>query len=177
MRWAALCLHRLPQVPMSLPEYRFETLAVTQAEGCPGVLHVCLNRPAQRNAMNLQFWVDCRRCFQVISQDPEVRCVVLSGAGTVFSAGLDLQTLPEFNAADVGRCVKSKKNGLAPRGTQPELPSSTKDALGVAHEHPNKWEEPPSYPKARGRGQEPVLTVELPSTHTCERSVQRFVVA
>lgn len=67
--------------------YAFKTLLVSRPS--PGVLHVLLNRPDKRNAMNVQFWVDFRTCFRQIARDGDVRAVVVSGAGKLFSAGLD----------------------------------------------------------------------------------------
>ena len=37
-----------------------------------GVLHVELNRPKALNAMNHQFWLECRQCFYRADADPEV---------------------------------------------------------------------------------------------------------
>ena len=50
-----------------------------------------LNRPERMNAMNGQFWVECRDCFHRVKQDDDVRCCIISGAGRAFTAGLDLQ--------------------------------------------------------------------------------------
>ncbi|XP_030331011.1 delta(3,5)-Delta(2,4)-dienoyl-CoA isomerase, mitochondrial isoform X2 [Strigops habroptila] len=70
----------------------FETLRVTRER--EHVLHVQLHRPDKRNAMNRAFWREMVECFQAIAHDSSCRAVVVSGAGKVFSAGLDL--------ADVG---------------------------------------------------------------------------
>ena len=83
----------------------FETLKLsTPAEH---VLHIELNRPDKRNAMNKQFFVDMRNCFTEIAEDPTVRAVVLSGAGKHFTSGLDLMdyasSLMVSSDVDVGR--------------------------------------------------------------------------
>lgn len=57
----------------------FETLLVSTQGPC--VLHVQINRPAKRNAMNAKFWVEFRDCFERIAEDSDVRVVVVSGAG------------------------------------------------------------------------------------------------
>ena len=57
----------------------------------PHVLGVELHRPKKLNAFDPQMWEELRVCFEAIAKDPAVRCVVLSGAGRAFSAGLDLQ--------------------------------------------------------------------------------------
>lgn len=66
----------------------FETLRVMPVQG--RVLHVELNRPEKRNAMNVAFWREMVECFQDISQDSSCHAVVISGAGPIFSAGIDL---------------------------------------------------------------------------------------
>ncbi|XP_078517313.1 delta(3,5)-Delta(2,4)-dienoyl-CoA isomerase, mitochondrial-like isoform X1 [Lissotriton helveticus] len=68
--------------------YTYETLKVTQARD--KVLHVELNRPEKRNAMNQAFWREMVECFNKIAQDSDCHAVVLSGAGKVFTAGIDL---------------------------------------------------------------------------------------
>lgn len=57
------------------------------------VLHVQLNRPSKRNAINLLCWRELVQCFQDISRDPSCRAVVVSGAGSAFTAGIDLSDL------------------------------------------------------------------------------------
>ncbi|XP_003742536.1 delta(3,5)-Delta(2,4)-dienoyl-CoA isomerase, mitochondrial [Galendromus occidentalis] len=66
----------------------FKTLKVHKP--APFVYNVELNRPDKRNAMNGAMWDEIPRCFTEISQDPDCRVVVLSGAGAMFTAGLDL---------------------------------------------------------------------------------------
>jgi len=83
----------------------FETLKLSTP--ADNVLHVELNRPEKRNAMNKQFFVDMRNCFTEIAEDPTVRAVVLSGAGKHFTSGLDLMdyasSLMVSSDVDVGR--------------------------------------------------------------------------
>ncbi|XP_010714656.1 delta(3,5)-Delta(2,4)-dienoyl-CoA isomerase, mitochondrial-like [Meleagris gallopavo] len=66
----------------------FETLRVMPVQ--EHVLHVELNRPEKRNAMNIAFWREMVECFQDISQDPSCHAVVISGVGPIFTAGIDL---------------------------------------------------------------------------------------
>merc|ERR1711937_593539 len=40
--------------------------------------------------MNLAFWAECRDFFQTVEGDAQCRCIVLSAAGKLFTAGLDL---------------------------------------------------------------------------------------
>lgn len=51
---------------------------------------VTLNRPAQKNAMSLAMWRDLGRIFTELGRDPEVRAIIITGAGGTFSAGADI---------------------------------------------------------------------------------------
>ena len=73
---------------------QFESLAVTRPS--PFVVQVELNRPNKLNAMNRAFWKEMVECFTLLSHDPDCRSVVLSGAGKVFTAGLDLKDFADF---------------------------------------------------------------------------------
>ena len=54
------------------------------------VLTLTLNRPAQKNAFNAVMWGELGAALAEAREDPEVRCVVLTGSGGAFSAGQDL---------------------------------------------------------------------------------------
>jgi enoyl-CoA hydratase/carnithine racemase len=55
-----------------------------------GVRTLTLNRPHARNAMTTQLFDDLRGAIAAASADSSVRCVVLTGAGAGFCAGVDL---------------------------------------------------------------------------------------
>ncbi|GAB1314010.1 ClpP/crotonase-like domain-containing protein [Madurella fahalii] len=60
------------------------------------VAHVEINRPDKLNAFFEAMWLELRRVFQQLSSDPDVRAVVLSGAGDrAFTAGLDVKAASE----------------------------------------------------------------------------------
>jgi len=50
-----------------------------------------LNRPARMNAWNRQFSVDLRDAIDEVAGNPEVRAVLITGAGRAFSSGADLK--------------------------------------------------------------------------------------
>ncbi|XP_034494522.1 delta(3,5)-Delta(2,4)-dienoyl-CoA isomerase, mitochondrial isoform X2 [Ailuropoda melanoleuca] len=77
--------------PREAPDHNYESLRVTAAQ--KHVLHVQLNRPEKRNAMNRAFWREMVECFNKIARDPDCRAVVISGAGKMFSAGIDLMDM------------------------------------------------------------------------------------
>jgi len=67
---------------------RYTTIAATSP--APAVLQLELNRPAKRNAMNKAFWVEMREVIEQAGADNNVRAIVLTAAGPIFTAGLDL---------------------------------------------------------------------------------------
>ena len=85
------------------PYDKYTTLKVTSPH--TDVCHVELNRPDSLNSMNRQFFLDLHQCFQQISVDSSIRCVMLSGAGRFFSSGLDLRdaSLLMSGCTDAGR--------------------------------------------------------------------------
>ena len=58
-----------------------------------GVALVTLNRPEAMNALSRQMRAEIAQTFAALDGDPEVRAVVLTGAGKAFTAGLDLKEL------------------------------------------------------------------------------------
>jgi enoyl-CoA hydratase len=73
--------------------YRYEYLDVSR-EGM--VLRVLLNRPERLNATIRQMNKEMLEFFHAVSNDEEVRAVVISGAGRAFCAGGDLFEHDEF---------------------------------------------------------------------------------
>ncbi|MDP6799329.1 MAG: enoyl-CoA hydratase/isomerase family protein [SAR202 cluster bacterium] len=68
-----------------MPEY--ETILYEKQR--KGVL-ITLNRPEVLNAISREMEAELRRAFAEADDDPEVRAVVLTGAGRAFSAGYDI---------------------------------------------------------------------------------------
>ena len=46
----------------------------------PPVATVTINRPAQRNAISLDMWVELTTLLRDLDSDRDVRCVVIAGA-------------------------------------------------------------------------------------------------
>jgi len=59
------------------------------------VVTVTLARPEIHNAFNPAMIAELSACFEALAVDPEVRVVVLTGAGRSFCAGADLQWMRE----------------------------------------------------------------------------------
>lgn len=55
-----------------------------------GVAVVTLQRPEKRNALSIDLRVELAACLRELSGDAEIGCVVLTGAGSAFCAGMDL---------------------------------------------------------------------------------------
>jgi 2-(1,2-epoxy-1,2-dihydrophenyl)acetyl-CoA isomerase len=61
-----------------------------QVERADGVVTVTLDRPARKNAMSPEMFLELRQTFRDISASPDDRVVVITGAGGEFCSGADL---------------------------------------------------------------------------------------
>jgi enoyl-CoA hydratase/carnithine racemase len=99
------------------------TLVLTEDRGA--VRHVVLNRPEKRNAFNAELVVATGKTLRAAAADPGVRCVVLRGAGPMFSSGMDLGALaalagePENLRAFRRECIEAWN--LAEEMTKPTV--------------------------------------------------------
>ncbi|KAG9236419.1 ClpP/crotonase-like domain-containing protein [Amylocarpus encephaloides] len=58
----------------------------------PFVAHVQINRPQKLNAFYEEMWLEMKTVFDTLSYSPDIRAVILSGAGDrAFTSGLDVQ--------------------------------------------------------------------------------------
>jgi len=55
-----------------------------------GVLRITLNRPDVLNAINSRTYVQLREALDWAAEDPGIACVLLTGTGRAFTAGVDL---------------------------------------------------------------------------------------
>ena len=76
----------------------FAELSLLQVAFSASVAHVRLNRPAKRNAMNDTLIQQLQTC--VLNLPDAIRCLVISGEGEHFCAGLDLSELSERSVAE-----------------------------------------------------------------------------
>jgi enoyl-CoA hydratase/carnithine racemase len=74
----------------------YKTLEVTLTDK---IATVVLNRPEKANAMEEAMWHEIRAAMQWADATPEVRCVIIQGAGKHFTAGIDLAMLASLSAA------------------------------------------------------------------------------
>ena len=54
---------------------------------------ITLNRPEKRNALSLELMEELIQALETVAADPEVRTIVVAGAGPAFSAGHDLSEM------------------------------------------------------------------------------------
>jgi enoyl-CoA hydratase/carnithine racemase len=73
-------------------------MSIVLSEDRGPVRHVILNRPEKRNALNRELIAGLARAFEDAADDRDVACVVVRGAGPMFSSGLDFAALGELAA-------------------------------------------------------------------------------
>jgi enoyl-CoA hydratase/carnithine racemase len=76
------------------------SIVVTEDRG--RMRHVVLNRPEKRNALNDELILGIRDALTAAAADRDVQCVVVRGAGPMFSSGMDFAGLAAL-AADPER--------------------------------------------------------------------------
>ena len=69
------------------------TMLLTSTQA--GSIILTLNRPERANSFNLEMVNELRSALVNAEKDPQVRCVVLTGAGDVFSAGQDISEMKQ----------------------------------------------------------------------------------
>ena len=70
-----------------------DELVTYEIRGIAAVL--TLNRPTRRNALSRGLIQELGAAFRRAQDDKAARCVILTGSGTVFCAGMDLEELQE----------------------------------------------------------------------------------
>src|SRR5947199_7492138 len=57
------------------------------------VATITLNRPERKNAMNQQLKDELRHSWQRVKADPDIWVAIITGAGSAFSSGADVESL------------------------------------------------------------------------------------
>lgn len=96
-------------------------------ERSEGVAIVTLNRPQQRNAVTFEMWQNLAELFRQFDGDSSVRSVILTGAGTDFSAGADIS---EFSSVRDG-ASDSKRYEVAVDAAGDAIYNVSKPTLAV----------------------------------------------
>ncbi|KAJ5561249.1 Crotonase core [Penicillium sp. DV-2018c] len=100
--------------------YKFEYFAVQFPADHKYVAHVEINRPGSLNAFIEVMWENMAKIFNKLSTDPDVRAIVLSGAGAkAFTAGLDVKAAskgllsPDTNTDPARKAASLRRHILA----------------------------------------------------------------
>ena len=70
-------------------------LVLNRVDGEAGIARIILNRPARRNALSSELVEELKDCLALADADERIRVVAISGAGTDFCAGADLEEVNE----------------------------------------------------------------------------------
>ena len=65
-----------------------------------GVATITLNRPEARNALSDRLSPAFRKLLPILADDPEVRCLLVTGAGNAFCAGGDVKGMTPSDGSD-----------------------------------------------------------------------------
>ena len=60
-----------------------------------------MNRPEARNALNQAVRSGLAEHFAALGQEPDLRCIVLTGGDTVFAAGADIRDMADRSAVEI----------------------------------------------------------------------------
>ena len=85
---------------MQVISSEFKTLLYA-VEG--GVATITLNRPAQKNALDLTMREELAHQVDAIRRDRGIRVVILAGAGGAFCSGGDISTMGSGGSAEQAR--------------------------------------------------------------------------
>ncbi len=108
----------------SLPPMLFQTI---RCEVVEGVATLTLNRPDKLNAFTEEMHAELRAALALIDEDPQVRVLVLTGAGRAFSAGQDLGdravAIQAGTPPDIGNTVERNYKPLVLRLANLRVPT------------------------------------------------------
>src|SRR3546814_10584596 len=94
-------------MPMTLAETTAPTVTERSADG---VSWIILNRPDRLNAVTPELYDALAPIVERVAIDPDVRCVVLTGAGRAFCAGRDLKAGSSESAAASAGAWRSEEH-------------------------------------------------------------------
>jgi 2-(1,2-epoxy-1,2-dihydrophenyl)acetyl-CoA isomerase len=77
-----------------------------------GVLTITLNRPDVLNAFNRKMTDEIQDALKKAERDPNVRCIVFTGAGRAFSSGEDLKARSTEGVTGFGSTLKERYNPI-----------------------------------------------------------------
>ncbi len=82
-----------------------ETFVHSAADGA--ILHITIDRQDKLNALNREVLAQLQAAFETAAGDPDIRCVVLTGAGSrAFVAGADIVEIKDHEPGNIGEYVQ-----------------------------------------------------------------------
>jgi len=99
-------------------------MSIVLCEDRGPVRHVVINRPEKRNALNAEVIAALHEAFADAAGDRDVTCVVVRGAGPMFSSGMDFAALGAL-AADPGGLHALRRPILEAWNLLEEMPKPT----------------------------------------------------
>jgi len=89
----------------------YQSLVLTKEEGI-GI--VTINRPNALNTLNMEVFSELYAMFSEIENDPDIRVVIITGAGRAFVAGVDIREMKDKTSVNIEEFVKiARKAGDA----------------------------------------------------------------
>jgi len=73
---------------------------------------VTLNRPEMKNALNGIMADELKNAFNWLSDDPQVKVIVLTGEGNAFCSGQDLNEFQDFDEISISEVLQKRYNPL-----------------------------------------------------------------
>lgn len=101
------------------------------AELTDGILVLTMNRPERRNALSRPMLSAMAGLLEQAEVDPDVRVVVLTGAGSAFCAGGDVKAMVEGGGPDRGIDVAIHEQRLSQRATSGRLHTMPKPTIAA----------------------------------------------
>jgi enoyl-CoA hydratase/carnithine racemase len=125
-----------PESYDKLPFEQIRLSHVPESSSTPTpVILLTLNRPTKKNAFTWQMGFELEKAFDILSRDPRVKAIVLTGAGKMFCAGADLEGGTGFAAR--GETSRTHRDGggrvvlAIHRCTKPVIAAINGSAVGV----------------------------------------------
>ncbi|MBI4293223.1 MAG: p-hydroxycinnamoyl CoA hydratase/lyase [Betaproteobacteria bacterium] len=111
-----------------MADYKYENIKIDIEDG---IAFVALNRPEKRNAMSPALHYEMDEALPRLEFDPNVKVVVITGAGGNFSAGQDLQKF--FRELEKNPLERSKAASAANRWRWERLYNFSKPTIAMVH--------------------------------------------
>ncbi|MFQ6076733.1 MAG: enoyl-CoA hydratase/isomerase family protein [Candidatus Bathyarchaeia archaeon] len=112
----------------------YETLICEKRDG---IAKITLNRPRVLNAINAQLAADLNAAMKDAEDDPDIRVVILAGAGRAFCAGADIRGFarrPEEGAPPPPPIMVSRHERIMRRGREYHFDETyTKPIIAMVH--------------------------------------------